>query len=240
MIRSRIKFNSLLFIVLAVSLLSCEKQEDEKVAFGDVIVRSFNRGDSIVYGVCYYAYSYDKMKEVSVTKEGTTVETMLDSTEYRFTFSYLPDSSEYSSAKPGKSKYTFNVVFDDGLQYETYDILDSVALTPPVIKEYNFDADDGKLLLDWEALTNADLYRVILENEKEEVVFQSDFINASQSFFWIATSSNGWLTDKQPDGGEKYRAIIVAYQYEAIASAFDLQSISFTKGIYFQWLLPND
>jgi hypothetical protein len=226
--------------VLTTLLFSCEKHEDQKVAYGDVIFRSFNRGDSIVYGVCYYAYSYDKMKEVSVTKEGTTVETILDSTEYRFTFSYLPDSSVYSSAKPVKGTYTFNAVFDDDSQYETYDVLDSVAITPPIIKECDFNTEDQRFNIDWETVTYADQYRVILENEKKEIVYQSDFLYASQSYISISTTSNGWLTDMQPDGGEKYRAMIVAYQYEANASAFDLQSISFTKGEYFQWLLSND
>jgi len=235
--RSRIVYNLLFVVFLAPLFFSCEKDEEQPVAYGDAIVRSFYRGDSIVYGVSFYAYSYDKMKQVSVSKQGSDFELQLDSTEYRYTFLYLSDSLTSKTSKPGAGTYIFNVVFDDGTEIEATDILDSVVIKPPVIKEYKFDSIDIKFNLDWETVKNAYQYRILLEDLNHEVVFQSDFLATSQSNMGIASSSNGWLTYKQPDGGEKYRAIIIAYQYEDPASVFDLQSISFTQGEYFQWII---
>jgi hypothetical protein len=234
---SKILFKLLFIIFLVSSFFSCTKEEEQPVVYGDAIVRSCYQGDSIVYGVCFYAYSYDRMKQVTVSKEGSGSELMLDSTEYRYTFAYLPDTSEYKTIKPGLGTYIFNAVFDDGTELETSDFLDSLVMKPPVIVENTFDSEDVKFNLKWETVTYADQYRIIFENEKNEVVFQSDFLSSSQSNIGITSSSNGWLSSKQPDGGEKYKAIIIAYQYEKIASVFDLQSISFTIGDYFLWLI---
>jgi len=238
--RMQLRFNLLLIIVFAAFFQSCEKDEDSFIAYGDVIIQSFNRGDSIVYGICYYAYSFDQMKEVTVVKEGSTSEIALDSTKYRYTFSLIPDSSEYTSLKPSRSNYTFNATFDDGTVYQASDLLDSIAIKPPVIKEYKFDVDDVKFNLDWDAVTYAEQYMVFLENDSAKIVFKSELLNYSQTYFLITPSSNGWSTNNQPKGGELLKATIVAYKYEPTPSAFDMQSISFTQGDYFQWLKTND
>jgi hypothetical protein len=231
----------LLFVVPIIALfISCEKVDDTPVIYGDAIVRSFIRGDSIVYGLCFYTYSYDRMKQVKVTKEGVSAEQLLDSTENRYTFYYLPDSSSYTTQKPASGKYLFDAVFDDGTELTSYDYLDTAMMKPPVVKKYLFDSVDIKFNLEWNKVTYAQQYRILLENDSNEVVFQSDFLSSSQLSLGITTSTNGWLTSKIPDGGEKYKAIIVAYQYEAIATAFDLQSISFAEGNYFKWKIYND
>lgn len=237
--RMQLRFKLLLIIVFAAFFQSCEKDEDSSIVYGDVIIQSFNRGDSIVYGLCYYAYSFDQMKEVTVLKEGSTSEVALDSAKYRYTYSLIPDTSEYTSLKPSRSNYTFNATFDDGTEYQASDLLDSIAIKPPVIKEYQFDAEDVKFNIDWDAVAHAEQYMVVLENDSAKIVFKSDLLNYSQTYLLITTSSTGWATNNQPKGGEIYRATVVAYQYEPTPTTFDMQSISFTQGAFFQWLKTN-
>jgi hypothetical protein len=240
MIRKEIKFNLLLIIALAILFTSCDKEEKIYTAYGDAMIQSFYQGDSIVYGIYFFTYSGDKMKEVTVLEEGSTTEIVLDSAELRYSFSYIPDSTELTTTKPGKRSYTFHVVFDDGTQYTDTDVLDSVVMNPPVVKEYKYDQEDERFVLDWEVTDGAYQYRVLLENEDKELVFQSELFTSSQTYIWITSNSYGWAIDKQPDGGETYRAIVIAYRYEAIPSAFDLQSISYTTGDYFEWIFNNN
>lgn len=233
-------FKPLLFVILIALLFGCAKEEDIKVIYGDAIVRSFNRGDSIVYGLCYFVYAYDLMKEVTVRKQSATTEIQLDSTENRYTFSLLADSSEYKTKKPDAGRYVFKAVFDNGYQIEAEDYLDSTVVKPPVITKYVFDTVDIKFNLEWKSVTYAQQYRILLENENKQVVFQSNFLSSSQLNMAITSFTDGWLTNKIPQGGEKYRAYIIAYQYEDVATVFDLQSISFTEGDYFKWIIYND
>lgn len=231
----------MLFVISAITLFfSCDNEESEPVAYGDAIVRSFYRGDSIVFGLCFYTYGYDRMKEVKVYYEGSGSEIILDSTSNRYTFAYLPDSLSYNTTKPASGNYIFEIVFDDGAQLETTDYLESDMLVPPVVATYQYDSVNEKLNLDWEDVLYADLYRVLLKNEDNDVVFQSDFKAYSQSNLTITPSTDGWLNYQQPDGGELFKAIIIAYQYEDTASVYDLQSLSFTEGDYFQWTISND
>jgi len=233
--------NKLLFVVPFIAIfVSCNEIDNTPVIYGDAIVRSFNRGDSVVYGVCFYTYSYDRMKQVKVSKEGANQEQLLDSAGNRYTFYFMPDSSVYSSKKPASGKYQFDVLFDDGTALTAYDYLDSAIMNPPVIKKCEFDSVDLKLNLEWDKVTSAQQYRIFLENEKNEVVFQSDFLSSSKLSFGITSSTDGWLSSKRPGGGENYKLLLVAYQYEAVATAFDLQSISFTEGNYFKWKIYTD
>lgn len=228
------------FASLASLFYSCNDDSETPIVYGDAIVRSFTRGNSTVYGICFFAYSYDRMKNVKVYNDKTGTELSLDSTSNRYTFSYLPDTSSYSTQKPSRSNYTFKTVFDDGTEIDASDILDSTVLEPPVINKYQFDSVDIKFSLDWDDVKNVYQYRVLLEDPKNNVIFQSDFLPTSQSSITITSSSGGWLSGKIPQGGEKYKAIVVAYQYETIPSVFDLQSISFTEGNYFQWSIYNE
>jgi hypothetical protein len=231
-------FFSLLGVIMLFS--SCQKEEYLYVAYGDAIVQSFKSGDSVVYATCYYAYSYEKMKQASVNSADGSLNIPLDSAAFRYTFSYFPDTSEYKTSKPSPQEFFFKVVFDNGIEYETTDVLEKDVMLPPVLTKNQFDTTDIRLNLVWENVKYAHQYRVILEDEAGEIVFQSDFISASQPMFSITSSSDGWFTGKIPERGEKFRPVVMAYQYEKTVSAFDLQSISFAREDYFSWLTKID
>lgn len=220
---------------------SCKQEDVPKTAQGDVFVKSVQKGDSIVYGVCYYAYSWDKMSKATVYRDGADTKMNLDSMLGRYTFFRVPDSLEFKPTKPVRAKYIFNVDFDNGDQVETADILDSTCLKPVVIKKFDFDTETDKLIIEWEATALVDQYFVVLENEKRETVYQSGGLNAAQTYLWIYSSTNGWSTNEQPVGGEKYKASIFAYQYEPVLSSFMLlQSISIAESNYVEWIIEDN
>lgn len=232
----------ILFSLFGVTMLlsSCQQEDNLHIAYGDAIVQSFKSGDSVVYATCYYAYSYEKMKHASVSSTDGSISIPLDSTAFRYTFSYFPDTSDYKTNKPSPQEFVFKVVFDNGLEYETTDTLEQNVMLPPVLTKNQFDTIDIRLNLAWNNVEYAHQYRVVLENEAGEVVFQSDFLSASQPGFSITSSSDGWFTGKIPVRGEKFRPVVLAYQYEKNVSAFDVQSISFAREDYFSWLIKID
>ncbi|NLU38403.1 MAG: hypothetical protein GXX78_05870 [Bacteroidales bacterium] len=244
-VKSFIQMKSYLFIfffLLGVIMLfsSCQQEENMYVAYGDAIVQSFKSGDSVVYATCYYAYSYEKMKQASVSSTDGSINIPLDSAAFRYTFSYFPDTSDYKTSKPSPQEFFFKVVFDNGIEYEATDSLEQNVMLPPVLTKNQFDTIDIRLNLAWNNVEYAHQYRVVLENEAGEVVFQSDFLSASQPRFSITSSSDGWFTGKIPVRGEKFRPVVLAYQYEKNVSAFDVQSISFAREDYFSWLTKID
>jgi len=230
----------LILICFFFLIQSCLKEETDLTAYGDVLVQSVIQGDSVVYGICYYAYSWSKMKEVSLINNRDDTKILLDSLEGRYTFLYIPDSLEYTSAKPLRTKYDFTVKFDNGLYYNTYDILDSVFLAPAKIKACYFDSLSEKLIIEWEKNTTVDQYRILLENEKNEIVFQSNFLDVTQSSLRISENTSGWIDEKFPGEGKKFKVDIVAYLFEQVPTVFDMQSISIAESDFILWPLKNN
>jgi len=235
----KLKFNLLFILFLSVSLFfnSCKEEETPLNAWGDVLIKSVQTRDSILYGVYYYIYSWGKMTKATVYREGENAQITLDSIEGRYKYIHIPDSSDFKSSKPRRAKYIFNVEFDNGVQYESSDILDSIALLPTVFKECYFDTINQRIVIDWQLNTLADQYIVALERDNKEIVFQSEALSANQTYLWISANSYGWNTKKLPEGGEKYRVIISAFQYEPIPSYFDLQSVSEAESGFLEWIV---
>jgi hypothetical protein len=233
------KFNLPFFLFLSISVLlnSCIEDETQLNAWGDVLIKSVQRRDSIIYGVYYYIYSWEKMTSATVYREGENTKITLDSIEGRYKFIHIPDSSDFKSTKPRRAKYIFNVQFDNGVQYESSDFLDSTSLLPTVFKECYFDTVNQRIVVDWQLNALADQYIVVLERDNQEIVFQSDALSANQTYLWISVNTNGWNTKKLPEGGEKYKVIISAYQYEPIPSYFDLQSVSEAESGFLEWIV---
>lgn len=241
MINKKFFFRLVFVVIVAFFIHSCKQEDIPKTAQGDVFVKSVQKGDSILYGVCYYAYSWDKMLKATVYRDGEDTKMNLDSMLGRYTFFHIPDSVGFKPTKPVRATYIFNVDFDNGDQVETTDILDSTCLKPVVITKFDFDKETDKLVIEWDATALADQYFVVLENEKREIVYQSGGLNAVQTYLWIYSSSNGWSTNKQPGGGEKYKASIFAYQYEPVLSSFMLlQSISIAESNYVEWNIEDN
>jgi hypothetical protein len=240
MIRLKFRFLPVIFSVITFIMYSCKEEEVALTAYGDVLIKSIQKGDSVFYGIYFYAYSWEKMTKVTVNREGDDKKITLDSLEYRFTFTHFPANDEYTSIKPARARYIFNVVFDNNEQYEASDILDSTAVLPPVIKDCYFNKEDDRLILDWEATKLAYKYIVVLENETNDIIFQSELLNADQTYLWITSNTYGWVTNKQPIGGEKYRVSVTAYQFEPVASSFDLQSIATAEGGTVEWDLNDE
>jgi hypothetical protein len=226
----------LLLCAMALYIISCDEQEVEKTAYGDALVQVLKQNDTIKYALCFWTYSYYQMEKVTANAvfDSTNIIT-LDSVGNSFTFSFIPDSLQYTLTKPASKTYYFDVTFKTGEKYTAKDFLDSVFLSPITFKRFEYDAEDQILYVDWEKDPVASYYRIILQKENNEVVYQSSLFNYLQSSYWITKNDGGWISGKQPEGGEKYKGIILAFQYEKNGSDMDMQSISLSESEFFNW-----
>lgn len=232
------KIHILSGILLSLLLFSsCFENEDVKpTAYGDVIAKSIIRNDTVVYGINYFVYSYTQMDSATVNRYGEDNKVTLDSLEYRYTFSFMPEYSDYSAVKPQKGNFVFNVAFKDNESYTATDYLDSIFLNPPSIKKLSFDNETEQFKIEWQSDSKADSYRVILVDDKNEIAFQSELLYPSVTYLMIEANSAGWLKDKHPEKGKVFKVVLSAYLYESMASSFDLQSISINDTASVSWM----
>ncbi|HPS12558.1 MAG TPA: hypothetical protein PLB87_04725 [Prolixibacteraceae bacterium] len=225
-----------IFALVLLFFNSClDDVETTPTAYGDVLVKTIQQNDTVLYGVYYYTYSYDKMDNVAVKRDGDNTVITLDSIAGRYTFFHVPELSEYKKVKPVRGKYIFDVNYNNGENQEVYDVLDSTCILPVTIKTFNFDKEGNKIVVEWKGNLLDDQYYLVLVNENNDVVFKSGTLNVMQNYLWIYPTTSGWEKNKKPQGGEKYKTIVTAYQYEAVATAFDLQSVSEAESGYIEW-----
>jgi hypothetical protein len=216
---------------------SCMDDDDvQPTAYGDVIVKTIIRNDSVVYGINFFTYSYTQMESVTANRYGETEKVILDSLDYRYTFSYTPKDSEYSAVKPQKGTFIFNAIFHDNILYTASDYLDSTFLSPPVIKKLSFNIEEEQFKVEWQQISNADAYRVMLIDDDNDVAFQSELLYPTVTQLLIEANSSGWLNGKHPSSNKVFKVVISAYLYETIASSFDLQSISINDTSSVTWM----
>jgi hypothetical protein len=232
------KFILLASLIFSASFFfySCLEDDVQTTVYSDAFIESVQRGDSVLYGVHFWVYSSGRIAGATVNSENESTNVVLDSMAGRYTFSHVPDSTEFTTSKPVKANYIFKVNLENGEQSEVTDLLDSSALKPVVIKKCYFDSLEKKIYIDWDVNSLASSYRVVLEDENHKIAFISDLITFYQTDLSIYLFSTGWVANMQPEGGEKFKVTISAYQYEPYASDFDLQSISVAKSSYIEWI----
>lgn len=213
-----------------------ENEEVQPTGYGDVVVKTIIRNDTVVYGINYFAYSYSQMDSVTVNRNDETQKITLDSLDFRYTFAFTPKYSEYTAVKPQKGSFIFNASFNNNQSDTFTDFLDSTFLSPPIIKKITFNVEEEQFKVEWQKDSKADTYRVILVDDKNEIAFQSELLHPSTTFLLIEANSAGWLKNKLPSSNQVFKVAISAFLYEPVASSFDLQSISINDTSSVIWM----
>lgn len=235
-----IKFISriLLIVPLFLVLNAClEQTENTQVAYGDAFIKCYRQGDSVLYGVEFFTYSWHSMIDVEVYSDNRKHSTVLDTFESKYTFAYQPSKSNYSVTIPSANKYTFNVLFEDGNTYSSVDYLDTLVIDPPIVTELLFDDVKNSFYIKWDNVKNAQYYSVILINENNNIAFESELLDRSEIQIWINHYSKGWRIDQKPTANTKYQIAVNAYLFEPAATTFDIQCISVNNQFKIEWLV---
>lgn len=229
------KYFFLLILIISLTASCLDITNDKHVAYGDAIINVYQTADSINYNVQLFTYSWNKMRDVIAYTDAESTPIVLDSLNYQYTFSYNPKKASFSTSLPTASKYTFEIIFEDGGELLVVDYLDSVTINPPVISELKYDEEEKQIILEWDVVENAQFYKVILIDNENEIAFETELLEYTSNQIVINKYSYGWFTDKQPDGDTTFKVVIYAYLFEAIPSTFDIQCIAINDLHTVEW-----
>lgn len=225
-------------LLLIFSSTSCMKDLDQgDLAYGDAFIRAYLVGDTIVYNTELYAYSWYEMKSVTAysTDNANNLITLAHN-DYNYTFSFIPDRPTFSLTPPVDTQYNFDVVLENGLTFTATDYLDTTIISPPIVSTLSWDTIMKRLNVAWNKVNNADYYKILLLNDENEIVFDSDFIIHTTNSINISAFSNGWNANKQPNGNRIYQVLVYAYLFEPMATTFDIQCIAVNDQNTIEWM----
>ena len=230
------KISILIIFLVTFGFTSCLDEGDPgEIAHGDAFIRAYWSGDSVVYNTELYTYSWYEMKTVTAySGNDTTQLSALD--DYQFTFSYVPERVSFSTTAPTAAQYYFDILLENGTEYTATDYLKSQTINPPIVSELSWDSVYNRIQLEWEAVEDADYYRVILVNTENENVFDTDLLLLSTKSLSISVYSNGWNANKQPNGNTTFKVLVYAYLFEPEPSTFDIQCIAVNDRHSIEWM----
>lgn len=241
----KIGMNLKLIVFIAFSVFvgtSCsdylDNEELSKVK-GDVFIRAYKKGDTIVYNRLYYAYSNYEMESVIVTGEDNDINIDLDTIFYKFTYAYIPSRETYTTDQPESGNYLFEVQFEDGTTEMTEDYLEPAYVVPAEYIEIQWDTTSNKLNIEWDKVDNADCYRVVLKNSDEEIVFDSDIINNIYNRISLNNYTPGWKNGLFPDTGDSLKVTHTTYRFEYKISTYDFQCLAVNDENKIAWGTPK-
>ncbi len=208
---------------IAVAFTSCNDDDDDVYVVGDVYAVSQLSGQDTVYGLSIHAYSLSSFSSVKVTNGEGTVYNLKAYPGYETDFYYDTPTGELSMGKPVTGTYHFTATFKSGEVLETDDVLSSSILYPPVIKDCSYDVAKSKVFLEWEDVTDADLYVIKIYKDDTRVFLSPAFSVTTPKVEFDANSSY-WENSYEPVTGDNLKLVLSAFMYETGGGGYDVQA----------------
>jgi len=238
--------NLKLFVIFIFAVFigsSCSEymeNEEQSKAKGDVFVRAYKEGDTIVYNRLYYAYSNYEMKSVTVSDFENEMSIELDTIAYKYTYAHIPARETYTNEQPESGNYLFDVAFEDGTSELVEDYLEPGYVMPAEFTTLQWDTASNKLVVEWDKVENADYYGLVLKNDNEEVIYDSGIINNIYNRVSLNNYTPGWKDGLFPETGDSLKVIHTTYRFEYQISTYDLQCLAVNDVNKVAWGTPKE
>jgi hypothetical protein len=224
------RFNIPAILTVLLFATSCLNNDDQPTGVGDVIVVSKQSGNTTVYGISIYAYTFSSFDKVDVVRKGNDVKTfsLKANQGVKSNFYYETPDVEYSTTKPAAATYEFTATFSDGSSQKFEDLLTDKVLPVPTVEKCAYNATNHRMETEWAKIENVNSYAVnILEDNK--LVFASGEIPGTYKNYSVRTDGGGWAPDFTPENGKTYIVRIFAYQYESPGNGYNVQATSYAE-----------
>ncbi len=224
--------NLKLFVIVISAVMmgtSCSENlenENQSRAKGDVFIKAYKQADTVVYNRLFYTYSNYEMKSVTVSDFDNELTIELDTVAYKYTYAHIPPRDTYTGGQPDEGRYFFDVEFEDGTSEQVEDYLESKIVDPVDFSTLEWDTASNKLIFEWEKIDDADYYRIVLKNDNDEIVFDSDIINNIYNRVSLNDYARGWIDGYKPESGDSLKVIHTTYRFEYQISTFDIQCLA--------------
>jgi len=227
--------NFVLIVITSVALVSCfgDDTEPQFEVFTDAYVLKKKMGDEEVYARAFYAYANQLIKSASATEIGGAGEkiTLTQDPRSVYTFSKIPQESDYAPYPPAASDYLFQVTSEGGITKESQDFLSFDDIGIPEITKVEFAEIDKYLDVAWTEVAGADGYLLkILNDEGTEIIngygFSTDILE-----YRLNIVLENWF--ETPEQGKTYIVEVHAYAYEPQTEpgyeAYNVQEVSVSE-----------
>jgi hypothetical protein len=224
-----------------IFLTGCKKDdiEVELIVRADAITEQIQVGEVVKYAAIFYVYSNKELKSATVKTPDDDVLTLVVATADKKQFVYRPDIAVYSDVKPEVGDYEFTITDKKDEVVIVKDKITHVSL--PVVNITGTSFNNGKLKIDWEAVSGADgmvvkLYNAALTTSidtENTLLFTSAALTPATVTISFGTSDYGWLSSTKAVVGEDYLIAVEAFKFEAsvpqIERGFNVEMISVAK-----------
>lgn len=220
-------FKFFLLVIVAATMVSCNKTENQATGVGDVLIVTKKTGSNTVYGLSLYAYTYSSFQSVKAfsTVQPDKIYTLKSNQGYKTNSYYETPDAEFTTTKPEASTFDFSAVFENGVINGFQDILSDKALPLPIIEKCEYNSTKGQIDVNWTLLADADSYAINIW-DGSTLVFGSTELIKTRNNYSISASGGGWANGFTPQSGKTYTVRLLAFLYEPGGDAYNMQASS--------------
>lgn len=215
---------------------SCVDLDTEKETLADAFICSKVVDADTLYLVGGYVTSNTTMKSIAMKDPSGTLLADLNKMNYYGTyFEKLIKAEDFSSQKPVKGYYKFEIEYDDGTACDTTDYVSADIIKPIEIKSVSANSDDRSVKVEWIKDSKSDYY-IMRILRGDSIVFISYNIDPSYSSAVVYANSNGWVNNISPTSGDSLNVLISGVQLEDGNLQYsEIQSVSFSSPVGVVW-----
>jgi len=194
--RRKIFTGMLLLLATAFLYTSCleprlKEPEPFFEGYGDIYVQKKKVDGKTVYAPYYYLHSNSSMYSASVEAPGGEM-VELKPFEYLDTYLKEPVEEEFTTTMIETGTYYFAGSYGNNETFKINDSFYASVIDFPKIDSVGYDATDYHIYVSWDAMENADIYKVKLLNQAGMEVFEGPALASASSIFMIYLDTDGW------------------------------------------------
>lgn len=207
----------ILLVGIMLGLFSCKSEEVLPIVNSDVFVITKKVDGVVMHGLGLHTYANVTMNGVVAEDEMGESYILRAYNNYTLEYYTETDSEDYSTDLPESGLYTFSVALNNGEILTVSDDLEGTYIEPVNFTTCEYDPNNNRINVVWEASNEEDYSVLILRNSQGAMVYYSNTLGTSVVSGSITTS--GWSGDYAPVAGETYTVELGMYVRESDESS---------------------
>jgi len=210
----------LLLLVTAFIYNSCleprlKQPEPFFEGHGDIYVQKKKVDGKTLYAPYYYLHSNSSMYSAAVEAPGGEI-VELKPFEYLDTYLKEPGEEEFTDTMIETGTYYFAGSYGNEETFKINDSFYAAVIGFPKIDSVGYNATDYHIYVYWDALKNADIFKVKLLNQAGIEVFDGPELMSASNAFMIFLDTDGWT--QLPYKGDVFTLQLHAFSLDEEAS----------------------
>ncbi|HPF50615.1 MAG TPA: hypothetical protein PK335_03520 [Draconibacterium sp.] len=228
-------WRSVFAVVLASAFLSSCIEDPEPAALNakaDVFVQKVWENGETKYAPAFIVVANKQVDSVNVEGPGGEGWSLGKDGSSSTVFVLFPETEDYTDSLPETGDYDFVITSTQTNEapLQVTDELDEDTLGAVVIDTIGFE--NGKLMVEWETLEDADAYFVRLYDDSGKLIFVGNQVDDEETEFSFGPGDQGWIdSSSKAEDGDTCKLEMIAILYESGSTTnkdYNVQFISIT------------